>query len=59
MSEVWMGVQAFLGICVAAVTALFCMLGGRSIEELNKWHLAIFGDKSNRIYGRVIAPDLS
>lgn len=56
MSEVWMGTQALLGVLNAVVAAYFCMLGGRSIDELKKWNLAIFGDKSNRIYGRVIAP---
>lgn len=56
MSEIWAGLQAVLGVLGAVIAAIFFMLGGRSIEELKKWKLNLFGDKSNRIWGRVVAP---
>lgn len=56
MSEVWAGMQAVIGMIIVTITAMFMMWGGRSIAELQRWNLAIFGDKSNRVWGRLIAP---
>lgn len=56
MIEVTLGTLAGLGTILAAVSAWLWMLGGRSIEELQNAGLAWFDQKSNRIFGRLIAP---
>jgi hypothetical protein len=52
--EVSIGLLAALSVGFTNIYAFLHMLGGRSIEELGE--LAFWGDKSNRIYGRLIAP---
>jgi len=51
--EVMLAIRALVGLLIVAISSLFSTFGGRSNEELAKWHLDFI---RNRIWGRVIAP---
>ena len=53
MDEIMLVARAFTALICTAIASGFWALGGRSMEELAKWHLDFI---KNRVWGRIIAP---